>query len=113
MSVRKLARHHDARPVGHLGLGDDVVTAIQRRIRAYLCVTVMVDAGDGGAAYVFGPNDQKASLFELRHPEWLVGTYTRAADAKRIEVDLKEHMALAGRRPATGVQRVTHAVPPR
>lgn len=113
MSARKLARHHDARPVGHFGRGDDIVAAIEQRIRAYLCVTVMADAGNDGAVYVFGPHDQKASLFELRHPEWMVGTYTRSADAARIEADLNEYMELARGPATTGVQRPMHAALPR
>jgi len=84
--------HREARPIGNYRTAPwATVDAVHVRSRTYDHITVMADPATGDV-YVFGPYDQKASLFELRHPDWNVGIYNRRCAYTQIAGDLRSHL---------------------
>lgn len=56
---------------------------------------LMVAIADTGEVFAVDPAGLRGEAITARHPEWLVGTYTRRCGVGAIQRDMREHLRLA------------------
>ena len=92
-----MGMHMTAHPIGYYDEFEKAVENIWLRLCGYSHVTIFADPYDG-PIYLFGPNNQKASLYEVKHPAWLVGVYTPRVPYRQIADDLRAHRITESKR---------------
>lgn len=61
---------------------------------------LMVAIADSGEIFAVNPAGLRGEAIAGRHPEWIVGTYTRRCGVGAIQRDMREHLRLLAREAA-------------